>query len=312
MAGFAPEVLSQLALQKGIGGGGLSWGGLGGVIGDIYFVHFANGLNTNPGTVDLPFQTIRYALDQCHDNNNDYVFVLNGPNALPEVFPITVSPIRVHLIGLTTPAESIRLQPYDDTAALFIAATAGIAGYGSEIAGFDLSGGATHGCIEVDNPFNVWIHDCKFGSILAGGTPQDGIRSSFPHNFAWSLIERCMFFGSNGGGKGNLSRYGITNMHVVPGSPLWNGTEIRNCEFLNCLIGIYLRVQDMIIRGNAFLCCAEVGGEAITLTSAHGCLVADNKASDSKADPGAVPWADNVVDNAWTGNQSSTTFTVPT
>lgn len=309
MAAFAPEVLHSLALQKGLGGGGLSWGGLGGVIGDVYFVSFTNGLDTYPGTPALPFRTIRHALDQCVANHNDYIFVIDGPNALPEVFPIAINVVGVHLIGLTTPAEKVRLQPYADTAALTIAATAP-GGYETEVAGFDLSGGATHGCIEVSNAFNVWIHDCIFGSILAGGTPQDGIRGNHL-NFAWSRIERCTFFGNNGGGQGLLTRYGIVNS-IPEGIKLWYGTEIRDCEFLNCLIGIYLKVQSMIIRGNAFLCSGEAGGEAITLIAdSSDNLIADNKASDSKVDPAAVPWVDPGVLNAWTGNMSSTTFTVP-
>jgi len=310
MAGFAPEVLAMLAIQKGIGGGGgLSWGGLGGIIGDVYFVSFANGDNANPGTPALPFQTILYALAQCVANHNDYVFVLDGPNALPEVFPIEVGPIGVHLIGLTTPAESVRLSPYEDTAALYVRA-GGLAGYETEIAGFDLSGGDTSGCIDASNAFNVWIHDCTFGSILAGGTPQDGIRGNHL-NFARCLIERCVFLGAQVG-KGTISRDGIVQ-DPTAGAETWIGTEIRNCEFLGCLVGIHLHnLRDVIIRGNSFVCSGEVGGEAITLTASHGCLVVNNKASDSKADPGgAAPWIDAQVDNAWTGNMSSTTFSVP-
>lgn len=247
--------------------------------GNVFWVDGINGLNTNVGTrPDQPFQTITYALTQCVNDHNDYIMVLDCWQQEP-AWPITVNVTRVHIIGLPGSANGYNggypaMQPTDDNPIFLVDAD----GRYSEIAGFNLSGGATSGCIHLGQAIGVWIHDCIFGSDLAGGAPQDGIRFT-AGNAEIALIEKCRFIGDSGHAKGVISRDGI--YQPAGGGSRCLNAMIRDNHFLG-LANIAIELlfgEGTEILDNVFSLPGDVQGAAITLgVATEGCLASGNKA----------------------------------
>jgi len=285
------------------GGGGVHGPGCsatGGIAGYVFWVDGINGLDTNPGTRFCPYQTIEHALDQCTDNHDDYILVKDCWQQ-ETTWPIAVDVKRVHIIGVANPNNQFpKMQPPGDTAVFLISND----GEYSEIAGFDLSGGPAHGCIELNNANGAWIHHCWFGSDFAGGTPQDGIRLLMQNSGA-ILIENCYFFGNNSP-KGNLTRYGI-GMDLVDSNACDNSIMRRNV-FHMCPTGaIYLiRALGVTIQDNDFVPGSDAQGLAINLAAALGgcssCLDTSNRANIGDAEMTNNPYIDEDNASHWMYN----------
>ena len=76
----------------------------GSVFGNIYFVDYRNGLDTNNGdTRDTAFKTLSAAVAAATSNNNDVIFV-DGDSTVTETEMITLDKNRVHIVGCNGPA----------------------------------------------------------------------------------------------------------------------------------------------------------------------------------------------------------------
>jgi len=267
-------------------------------------------------TKDSPLRTITEALSRCTDNMDDVILVKDAWQEATETWPILVDKKRVHIIGISGPqGQKVKMvpPPLGDTAAFDIRAAANT----SEIAGFELGGGDTHGCIELANPMGVWIHDIWFGNALhlAGTTPLHGIYNPTGLNASSCRIERCRFFGSSGPGQGGISGNGIEDFATGAGA----GGTFRNSEIVNnrftCLaFAIHmLKPGDAVIEHNYIMCPADdVVGRGIYLQTATGCMMANNKAGFGVIDMTQNPYYDHEgTSNAWLCNQNGDSMTQP-
>lgn len=254
------------------------------VLGNVYYVHGFTGLDTNDGlTPNSPFLTITHALTLCVNDHDDYIIVMEHWQEV-----VTINKTRVHIIGVGgNPNHSfVQMNAAADTAIFIVSSNSN----NSEIAGFSFGGGANHAGIEnaAGTPMGLYIHDCQFGHVFAGDTPQDGIRIGA--NATNIRIERCSFYGNEG--KGTMTRDGI---RWVAGDPL-NGTIINNqfiglpavgINFLGA-IGIGSILDNFFYSPVASLLGA---GWAITLNGI-GTIVSNNRASCTGDATGNNPYRD--------------------
>jgi len=270
--------------------------------GNFYYVDGYNGSDTNSGyTPDNPFLTITKAISMCVAFNHDYVIVMRYPSAAAagEVRPIALNVETMHFIGCNANGASplAWIAPAVDTAGIVISANA------IEVAGFDVRGGATHGCIE--NSGAVWrahIHHCEFGWVGAG---QDGIRLTGAVDPPHWLIEHNRF------GK-NVTRDGIYITH--------NSTRsvIRNNVFRR-VPGIAIDVINNMDAGgiydNKFFLPSNTAGKAITLSAAATEVNVDgNHATFGDTAMAADPYVDGAGAGAndWGLNYQALTAVMPT
>lgn len=291
-------------------------------VGNVYFVNggadgVTTGSNANDGlTPANAFLTITYALTQCVAGRNDYIYCFNVYQQEP-AYPIVVNVSHVHIIGVSNPdGHQALMVPTGNTAMLNIPLVAGGI-TGIEIAGFNLGAGAAHGCIEVDGAaYGLWIHNCNFGHVYAGGG-QDGIWFIAMSCCQSNIIEDCWFWG-NAKGQGLLTQFGIS----APAAT----AHIRQCTIRNnyfsklasCAISLLGDCDDNVIENNLIGLGADVQGDGITLGAfAVGNLVARNEAargSNCAATSTANPFLDSApadADNDWISNQWCVTITEP-
>lgn len=76
-----------------MGGGGIPM-----VWGDVFFVDYRNGDDTNPGTKENPFKTLSAAYDACATNNDDLI-IIDGDSTVVETAMIDWSKNRITVIG---------------------------------------------------------------------------------------------------------------------------------------------------------------------------------------------------------------------
>lgn len=274
--------------------------------GNVYWVDGIGGDDSQEGlTPDKPLLKIDTALGLCINDNNDYIFALDCYQQ--DTFPIVVDKTRVHIIGLANPYGQYPVMlPTGDTPIF----TIGASGIYSEISGFNLSGGATHGCIELTGAVGVWLHQLMFGGANAGGTPQDGILLVTGSTTSEALIEHNFFLGS-GNASGKISRDGIQALSTNP----MTHTVIRNNVFQGCPgIGVNLggNAQSAMILDNKFALDANTAGAAITLGAATvGCFIDGNRANFGKTAMGLKPYVDGSVLNTWGINYKAITAILP-
>lgn len=298
MAGFAPEVLEALSKLK-------AGGGSGGIGGDVYYVDGLAGLDTNPGTRDLPFQTITYALTQCVADHDDYIIVLDCWQQEP-AWPVVVNISRVHIIGLDVKnGKYPRMTPPGNTAVFQL----GAAGY-FELAGFGLGSGAAHAAIEWAAGVNEGrgiIHAMWLGWVAAG---QDGILIPATSDAPEIEISDC-FFGTA------LTRDGIRiEGNATRGVFQKNLFREVGGVGLNALkdgsdLGAILENRFKVAKGAA-------QGSAISLALGVGnAVVIDNKAAEDAENPGNNPYQDfstgavGTTLNAWGANYSGNVLVYP-
>lgn len=282
-------------------------------MGRVFFVHAFTGNDNNKGDdPNAPFATLRHALDQCVNDRNDYIFVLD---CWQEAMPIAIDVTTVHIIGVGGQPN----RPYPlwnaagDTAIFEISS----ASNNCEIAGFGFGGGATHAAIENSGgtPMGVWIHDCIFGHSFCNNTPQDGIRIEV--NATAIRIERCCFYGSGGlTSPGTITRDGIR--FQGGGDPL--GGVIANNLFLGCpgvainFVTVAADSGGIAIVVNNIACDANTQGAAISLgASCGGFIISDNRANFGDTDMGQNPFLDGAAagNNHWMANWLGITPTQP-
>ena len=274
--------------------------------GEVYWVDGIGGDDSQDGlTAETPLLKIDTALGLCTADNNDYIFVLDCYQQ--DTFPIAVDKTRVHIIGIANPYGQYPVMlPTGDTAIF----TVGSSGIYSEISGFNLSGGAAHGCIELTGAVGLWIHQCMFGGANAGGTPQDGILLVTGSTTSEALIEHNYFLGS-GNASGKLTRDGIQALSTNP----MTHAVIRNNVFQGCpSIGVNLggNAQSAMILDNKFALDANTAGAAITLgAGSAGCFIDGNHANFGKTAMAANPYVDGSAVNTWGLNYRDKTATLP-
>lgn len=228
--------------------------------GDQFWVDGVNGSATASGmSPDEPLSTIAAALALCEADRDDYIWVMDCW-AQESSWPITVSKALVHILGLALPTNPFpKMNPATDHAVFYLDDS----GNHVEIAGFDLSGGDSYGCIYMFASQGCWIHHNWFGHEQAGGDPKYGIQIG--HNIQGSLIEHNRFFGDLGGCRGAITEDGIYRGTAGGDN---HCAEIRNNQFDGLSIGINLTAADgYIIEGNRFAVTNRANGEAITLQS---------------------------------------------
>jgi hypothetical protein len=267
--------------------------------GNIFFVHGTSGLDTNDGTTpETAFLTITAALAACTAGNNDYIFVVSYPGDAGEaVWPIPIDISKVHIIGTPTQASpSPLINAPADTACFTIYASGG----NTEIAGLEMTAGATAACIDTSGV--VWkanIHHNDFG-WQAGA--RDGILlpgvADCPH---W-LIHHNRF------GVG-LTRSGIRMEH--------NSTRsvISNNLFTVLLGAIGIHLQGLCTGGinildNKFRTPDNAAGEAITTSATAIGLATGNEAAEGKGAIGNNPYVDGGS-FSWGINWANIVATLP-
>lgn len=233
-------------------------------LGKVFFVECWSGDNDNNG-IDpaTPFNTITYALTQTVAKRNDYIICLETWQQEP-AWPIefTAANDWVHILGLTNPGmPTAYMCPDIDEPTFLLAGTVDTV----EIAGFNLGGGVTHGCIEVDSSQRNWIHHCWFGLSDQGlGTPLRGIDvPTGPSGFL--VVEDCVFIGDNCDCQGGISENGFDQA----GGGAW--MTIQRNRFLGCTIGYHSVGGGVnMILDNRFVC-PDVAGAAIDLGPHANC-----------------------------------------
>lgn len=277
-------------------------------IGNVYFVDGgASGpvVDTGSGlSAADPKQLLQSALDLTVDGNDDFVVVLNyGGNARAvEVFPITFSKSKTHIVGVGNDAQkwpvvSVLNPAAGDTADPAILVT----GDRSTIEGLELGGGNTAGCIHVGDAGGTWgveISGCYFG-VTGDGVGQDGIRvpagTGAPYLTVWG--NRFGTFITRDGIRidGNATRAVLGVAGIQP-------------NFFYAVPGIAINVAAagtvVSCFDNRIKCVTDTDGVAITYNAAAaGGFVDGNHAHIGRAqmvnnpyrDLGAVHWGLNYV-----------------
>lgn len=227
--------------------------------GNTYYVDGINGSDGNNGRyASNPLKTVNAAIGKCTSGHDDYIIVMDCWDQ--DTFPITVNKQRLHILGLSLPNFMYpKMNPTTDAAVFRLVS----AGAYSEIAGFDISGGDAHGCIDIYGTEGAWIHDCWFGSEGAGGTPLHGIW--IQQNPQYSRIEDCRFFGDLGSAGGLITSNGI---EVDASVNMVRGVEVLNCKFNGLAIAMNLDNADYwLVENNRFIIPNAQNGEAITCQS---------------------------------------------
>jgi hypothetical protein len=256
--------------------------------GNVYYVNGYTGADTNdglsPATAKL---TITAGIGLCTDapGQNDYVFVLRYPSAgaAGEVWPIAVDVESVHIIGagLYGASTCCWVAPTGNTAAFEISKN------GVEIAGFDLAGGAAHGCIE--NSGSVWRAHIHHNDFALQRTTQDGIRMTGAVDCPHWLIEDNTF----GEYFDNISRDGIRIEHNSTRSLIRR--NLFRVDTGSSQVGIHLQglcTGNIAILDNTFMVPDAIAGEAITTSATAQGLATGNVACNGKAAMGNIPWVD--------------------
>jgi len=270
--------------------------------GNVFYVNGLTGNNAYDGTTpETARLTITSALSLCTNDEaaQDYVIVLRYPSADPgeAAWPIAVAYAGVHIIGagLFGAGPNCYINPPDDTAAFSLAAN------GIEIAGFDLAGGATHGCIENNGAiWRAWIHH---NDINLQRTSQDGIRIGVgPADCPEWLIENNKF--------GNIADAFPTrdcirieqNMTrgTIRNNQFWVGVGVVGVHFQGLCTG-YIWCVD-----NKFYVTDSAAGEAITSLDANcNAFICNNFAGQGKVAMANNPYLDTGGAANWVLNYST-------
>jgi len=289
--------------------------------GNVYYVNGFTGLDTRTGlNPNYPLLTIAHALTHCVNDHDDYIIVLDH---WQEAWPVAINVTRVHIIGVgVDPSHPyVALNAAADTAIFNLTG----ASNNCEIAGFSFGGGNTRAGIENlgGSPMGIYIHDCAFGHIFAGDTPQDGIRCD-GGNFTNIRVENNNFYGALAPGGGTITRSGIR--WISGGDPV--GGTIKGNVFKGLTIAInFIQVAPasggFIVTDNLFfLDIADAGpfGWAITVNGPNnliGCIFQNNHATQTGDGTGNIPYRDLSTGvaattlNGWVMNYSGIVALIP-
>jgi len=243
--------------------------------------------DNNDGTdPDNPLATITHALVHCTTNANDFIIVRQITNAL-ETFPISITKNRVHLLStFYRYGHGPEIRAVADTAGIVLNAD------NVEIAGFEINGGNTAGCIEA-GAAATWgadIHHNRFG--WQATTPQDGIRMTGavdkPH---WTIHDN--WFGDK------IVRDGIRIEQNSTRSEIW-GNHFRQGAASGVGIQLVTLCTDIYaIHDNVFRVVGATQGDAITCNiNSLNCMFFGNQAMCLGANPAQNPYID-LGGNDW-------------
>jgi len=257
--------------------------------GSVFYVDsgHARANDANTGTdPDAPLMTITRALVRCTTNANDFILVRQLTNAL-ETFPINITKNRVHLLStFYRYGHGPEIRPVADTAGITLNAD------NVEIAGFEISGGNTNGCI-ASGTLATWgadIHHCRFA--FQALTPQDGIRMDGavdkPH---WTIHDN--WFGDK------IVRDGIRIDQNSTRSEIW-GNHFRQGAASGVGINLVTLCTDIYaIHDNVFRVVGATQGDAITCNiNSTNCMFFGNQAMCLGANPAQNPYID-LGTNDW-------------
>jgi len=322
MAGFAPEVLALLNAPRAGAGGGMPHGSMGGPIGDVYYVNGgADGVTAgvdaaDRGSKDRPFLTIEYAIAQCINDHDDYIICWNTYNQ--ETFPITLTLDSLHIIGVAGPDGSWPALEGADVGDV-PAFDFGVGVENCEIAGFNISGGATSPCIDIPSGANMtWIHHCTFGHDWFGGAQDAIVLCALGGSLRNVIIEDNWFLGDTFAcGK-------ITSRGIVQTGGGIQGLTIRRNYFIGLVDGaIRLGIpadgaggSDMHMICNNYIGCGQdlLGNGIFLGAQSYGCIVAHNEANQGRDKMAANSYNDAAAaadDNHWMSNQHGIAMVYP-
>jgi len=285
--------------------------------GKVFFVNGGSDgpvVDTNDGlSASTPKQLLQSAIDLCTSGNNDVVIVLNyGGNARAvEAWPVEVNKDMVHIIGVSNPAQkwpvvSVLAPAGADTAKPALLVT----GQRVEIAGLELGGGDTAGCVHVGTAGGIWatyIHDCFFG-ITGDSVGQDGVRVPAGTDAPFLTVTDCQFGpyltrdGIRTDANATRSVFGLPEhgnvFKVVPG----------------IAIDLAAGVTSPTVIDNVMFLPSNTAGKAITLNAAvAGAYVTGNVANFGDTEMANNPFTDGAAGGAnhWILNYKGITATMP-
>ncbi len=297
-------------------------GGLSAVLpvgcGNVYYVNGGSDgpvVDTNDGlTPDTPKQLLQSAIDLCTSNNNDVVVVLNyGGNARAvEAWPVEVNKDLIHIIGVGNAAQkwpvvSVLAPAAGDTANPALLVT----GSRVEIAGLELGGGDTAGCVHVGSLGGVWgcwIHDCFFG-ITGDSVGQDGIRVPATFDAPYLTVTGCQF-------GPYVTRDGVRFDANATRCSIGLSGEKENIfkNLAGIAINLAAAVTSPTICNNVIFVVSDDAGKGITLgATVAGAYVHGNFANFGDADMAANPYSDGAAGdaNTWILNYKGITAIMP-
>lgn len=287
-------------------------------VGNIFYVNGGSDgpvVDTNDGlTPATPKQLLQSGIDLCTSGNNDVVIVLNyGGNARAiETWPVEVDVDMVHIIGVANPSQkwpvvSVLAPAAGDTANPALLVT----GARVEIAGLELGGGDTAGCVHsgsIGGVWATWVHDCFFG-ITGDGVGQDGVRVPATFDAPYLTVTDCQF-------GPFLTRDGIRT----------DANATRSCfglpghgNIFKVLPGIAINLAAAVtsptVIDNVIFVAANTAGGAITLAATvSGAYIDGNRANFGDTAMGNNPYADGAAGGAnhWILNYQAATAVLPT
>lgn len=272
---------------------------MGSARGNVFYVDSAHPdtNDANDGTdPNAPLHTITHALDHCTANQEDFIIVSNFTNG-DETWPIAITKGKVHLFSnWYSKGVGRTITPPGDTAGLYIT------GDKVEVAGFEIGGGGTHGCIEFSTAAQSWgahIHHNRFGWMTAA---QDGIRMT-------GAVDKVQFLIHDNEFNDKLTRDGIRIEQNSTRSEIWNNV-------FRFVAGVGINLETLCtdiyaIHDNVFRVNGAVQGDAITCNiNSLGCMFWGNQAMHLGAAPAQNPYVD-LGANHWGVNWTGDVVTYP-
>jgi hypothetical protein len=255
--------------------------------GKVLYVHNGHAATSdnNDGTnPDFPLTTITAAIAKATANQDDFIIVQGMSNAL-ETWPLALSKHKLHVIssqyilGEEVPGHGRIITPPADTAAFYIT------GDRVEVAGFEISAGATHACFEFSTVAQSWgahIHHNNMGWM---GAAQDGIRMT-------GAVDKVNFLIHDNTFNDKITRDGIRIDQNATRSRIWNNNFRRvtgvGINLVTLCTDIYA------IHDNWFnpILDAATGGSIFCNLNSTGCMFYNNYSMHDKAAMAQVPYRD--------------------
>jgi hypothetical protein len=257
--------------------------------GNVLYVDNGHGdtSDNNDGTdPNKPLTTITQAIANTPTNTDTMIFVQSFSNAL-ETWPITISKHKTHLFSnMWARGVGRTITPPGDTAGILIT------GDKVEVAGFEIGGGATHGCIEFSTTVQSWgahIHHNRFGWMTAA---QDGIRMT-------GAVDKVQFLIHSNEFNDKLTRDGVRIEQNSTRSVIFNNI-FRHVAGVGINL-VTLCTDIYAVHDNVFQVADSAVGEAIKCNiNSTNCMFWGNQTMAQMAAMGNVPYQDlSAGNNHW-------------
>lgn len=268
--------------------------------GNVFYVDSGHLMTSdaNDGTdPNAPLRTITQAIANCTTNQDDFILVHSFSNAL-ETWPLAIAKHKIHLLSSHYLLGGLGriITPPADTAGIYIV------GDKVEVAGFEIGGGATHGCIEFATGAQTWgahIHHNYFAWSTAA---QDGIRMT-------GAVDKVQFLIHDNRFNDKITRDGIRIEQNSTRTEIWNN-EFRFVGGVGINL-VTLCTDIYAIHDNIFRVDGAVQGDAIACNvNSLGCMFYGNQAMHLGAAPAQNPYID-LGANHWGVNWTGDVVTYP-